>query len=52
MKFDKEKFDNLPDEKKMGLIKLELSLKTHNATTRADLLMLLDWLYRKVEEKK
>lgn len=50
MKFDKEKFKSLSDEKKMGLIKLELSLKTHNATTRADLLMLLDWLYRKAEK--
>ena len=52
MKYDKDKFQNLPDEKKMGLIKLELSLKTHKATTRADLLMLLDWLYRKAEKAR
>lgn len=52
MKTDKEKFDNLSDEKKMGLIKLYLGLATHNGITREELLMLLDWLYRKVEEKK
>lgn len=49
MKFDKERFEWLPYEKKMGLIELELSLATHNATTRADLLMLLDWIYRRVK---
>ena len=49
MKFDKEKFGNLPDEKKMELIKLYLGLATHNGITRAELLMLLDWLYRKVK---
>ena len=49
MKYDKERFEWLPYEKKMGLIELELSLATHNATTRADFLMLLGWLYRKVK---
>ena len=49
MKFDKERFEWLPYEKKMGLIERELSLETHNATTRADLLMLLDWIYQKVK---
>ena len=49
MKFDKERFEWLPYEKKMGLIELELNLKTHNATTRADLLMLLDWAYKKIK---
>ena len=54
MKIDKEKFNNLSDEKKMGLIKLYLGQATHNGITRAELLMLLDWLYRKVklDEKK
>ncbi len=49
MKFDKERFKWLPYEKKMGLIERELSLETHNATTRADLLMLLDWAYKKIK---
>ena len=48
MKFDREAFGGMSDEKKMGLIKLYLGLKTHNGITRAELLMLLDWLYRKV----
>lgn len=50
--YDKERFEWLPYEKKMGLIELELSLKTHNATTRADLLMLLDWAYKKIKTDK
>lgn len=54
MKFDKEKFGNLPDEKKMELIKLYLGLATHNGITMEELLMLLDWLYKKVrlDEKR
>lgn len=48
MKIDKENFDNLSDEKKLGLIKLYLGLATHNGITREELLMLLDWLYKKV----
>ena len=49
MKYDKERFEWLPYEKKMGLIERELSLETHNATTRADLLMLLDREYKKIK---
>ena len=54
MEYDKETFEWLPYEKKMGLIERELRLETHNATTRADLLMLLDWIFQKVkaEEKR
>ncbi|MDY4765228.1 MAG: hypothetical protein SO250_14560, partial [Enterocloster clostridioformis] len=52
MKYDKERFEWLPYEKKMGLIEKELSLGAHNATTRADLLMLLDWAYKKIKTDK
>ena len=52
MKYDKERFEWLPYEKKMGLIERELSLETHNATTRADLLMLLDWAYKKIRKRR
>ena len=33
MKYDKERFEWLSYDKKMGLIERELSLETHNATT-------------------
>ncbi len=49
MKIDKKNFDNMSEEKKMGLIKLYLGLATHNGITREELLILLDWLYRKVK---
>lgn len=49
MKFDREGFESMPDEKKMELIKLYLGLATHNGITREELLMLLGWLYRKVK---
>ena len=52
MKYDKERFEWLSYDKKMGLIERELSLETHNATTRADLLMLLDWAYKKIKTDK
>ena len=49
MKFDREAFEGMPDEKKMGLIKLYLGLATHNGITKEELLMLLGWLYRKIK---
>ena len=45
MKYDKERFEWLSYDKKMGLIERELSIVTDNATTLAYFLMLLDWAY-------
>ena len=37
MKFDREAFEGMPDEKKMGLIKLYLGLATHNGITKEEM---------------
>ena len=45
MKYNKQVFCDMTNEKKLDLIKQELDLETHNATTKDDLLMMVDWLY-------
>lgn len=45
MKYPKENWNELSDAQKMFGIKKELDLETHNATTKDDLLMMLEWLY-------
>lgn len=40
--------NSLEDKKKLRIVKEELALETHNGTTKADLLMLLDWTYNRL----
>lgn len=48
MKYNRQKFCDMTNEEKLDLIKQELDLETHNATTKDDLLMIADWLYWRV----
>lgn len=48
MKYNKQAFCDLPDKEKLKIIGNELSLVTHNGTTKDDLLMLLDWAYNRL----
>lgn len=48
MKYNKQVFCDMTNEKKLDLIKQELDLETHNATTKDDLLMMTDWLYWRI----
>lgn len=51
MRYNRQAFCDLKDKEKLKIIKEELSLVTHNGTTKDDLLMLLDWLYNRVVKK-
>ena len=48
MKYNRQAFCDLSDKEKLKIIKKELSLETHNGTTKDDLLMLLDWTYNRL----
>ena len=48
MKYNSQAFCDLSDKEKLKIIKDELSLVTHNGTTKDDLLMLLDWTYNRL----
>lgn len=48
MRYNRQAFCNLKDKEKLKIIKEELSLVTHNGTTKDDLLMLLDWTYNRL----
>ena len=48
MKYSRQKFCDMTNEKKLDLIKQELDLETHNATTKDDFLMMIDWLYWRI----
>ena len=48
MKYNRQKFCDMTSEEKLDLIKQELDLETHNATTKDDLLMIADWLYWRI----
>ena len=50
MKYNKVAFTRLPNEKKAEIVCRELSLETHNGTTKEDLLMLLDWCFHESYE--
>lgn len=50
MKYNKQAFLKATDEDKMEIIKDEIGLETHNGTTKADLLMLIEWMYGKLAE--
>ena len=45
MKYDRQAFENAPDDVKLRIIADEVNLETHNGTTKEDLLMLLKWIY-------
>lgn len=51
MKYNKKKFYDMTSEEKLNLIKQELGLETHNATTKEDFIMMIDWLYKELEDK-
>ena len=48
MKYNPIVFGRLPNEKKVQIVCEELSLATHNGTTKEDLLMLLDWCLHEI----
>ena len=48
MKYNRQAFCDLPDKGKLKIIGNELSLVTHNGTTKDDLLMFLDWTYNRL----
>lgn len=48
MKYNPVAFGRLPNEKKARIVCEELSLATHNGTTKEDLLMLLDWCFHEM----
>lgn len=48
MKYNPIAFGRLPNEKKARIVCEELSLATHNGTTKEDLLMLLDWCFHEM----
>ena len=48
MKYNRQAFCDLTDKEKLKIIENELSLVTHNETTKDDLLMLLDWTYNRL----
>lgn len=45
MKYNREKYMELSEEKKLRIIEEEINLETHNGTTKDDLLMLLKSLW-------
>lgn len=45
MKYNRQAFCNSSDTEKNRIIEEEISLETHNGTTKYDLLMLLEWAY-------
>lgn len=45
LKYNKQKFRDCSDKEKLQIVKEELTLETHDGTTKDDLLMLLDWTY-------
>lgn len=47
MKYNRQAFCNSSDTEKNRIIEEEISLETHNGTTKDDLLMLLEWAYYK-----
>ena len=48
MKYNRMAFERHPNEKKAQIVCEELSLATHNGTTKEDLLMLLDWCFHEM----
>ena len=48
MKYNRMAFERNPNEKKAQIVCEELSLATHNGTTKEDLLMLLDWCFHEM----
>lgn len=48
MKYNRQRFCDCSDKEKLRIVKEELALETHNGTTKADLLMLLDWTYNRL----
>lgn len=45
MKYNRQKFCEASDTEKMRIVGEELELETHNGTTKADLLMLLEYTH-------
>lgn len=50
MKYNKQAFLKATDAEKMEIIKAEMEMETYNGTTKADLLMLIEWMYGKLAE--
>ena len=48
MKYNRMAFERHSNEKKAQIVCEELSLDTHNGTTKEDLLMLLDWCFHEM----
>lgn len=48
MKYNRQGFCDCSDKEKLRIVKEELALETHNGTTKADLIMLLDWTYNRL----
>ena len=48
MKYNRIAFARHSTEKKAQIVCEELSLETHNGTTKEDLLMLLDWCFHEM----
>lgn len=48
MKYNRSAFARHSNEKKAQIVCEELSLDTHNGTTKEDLLMLLDWCFHEM----
>ena len=51
MKYNRQLFCISSDKVKNEIVEEELRLETHNGTTKDDLLMLLEWAYKKDLEK-
>lgn len=50
MKYNKQAFLKATDEEKMEIIKKEMGMETYNATTKADLLMMIEWMYGRLAD--
>lgn len=48
MKYNRQRFCDYSDKEKLQIVKKEVELETHNGTTKADLIMLLNWTYNRL----
>lgn len=48
MKYSRQRFCDCSDKEKLQIVKEEVELETHNGTTKADLIMLLNWAYNRL----
>lgn len=50
MKYNRQAFLRATDEEKMELIRNEMGAGNYNGTFKADLLMMIEWMYGKLTE--